>query len=79
MFDLAPQRGVYIRQRGQGLLLNAVYHVRMKTLLLGLLLGIVRVTYLPVAPGKAARWGRFRHSWAACWGQLPSFRTSFRT
>jgi hypothetical protein len=34
-----------------------VYHVRMKTLLLGLLLGIVRVTYLPVAPGTAARWG----------------------
>ena len=29
----------------------------MKTLLLGLLLGIVRVTYLPVAPGTAARWG----------------------
>jgi hypothetical protein len=48
---------VYIRQRGRGLLLNAVYHVRMKTLLLGLLLGIVRVTYLPVAPGTAARWG----------------------
>jgi hypothetical protein len=29
----------------------------MKTLLLGLLLGIVRVTYLPGAPGTAARWG----------------------
>ena len=29
----------------------------MKTLLVGLLLGIVRVTYLPVAPGTAARWG----------------------
>jgi hypothetical protein len=41
-----------------GLLLKAVYHVRMKTLLLGLLLGIVRVTYLPVAPGTAVRrWG----------------------
>jgi hypothetical protein len=29
----------------------------MKTLVLGLLLGIVRVAYLPVAPGTAARWG----------------------
>ena len=29
----------------------------MKTLLVGLLLGIVTVTYLPVAPGTAARWG----------------------
>lgn len=29
----------------------------MKTLLLGLLLGIVRVTYLPGEPGTAARWG----------------------
>jgi hypothetical protein len=29
----------------------------MKTLLVGLLLGIVRVTYLPGAPGTAARWG----------------------
>jgi hypothetical protein len=48
---------VYIRQCGPGLLVEAVYHVRMKTLLLGLLLGIVRVTYLPVAPGTAARWG----------------------
>ena len=34
-----------------------MYHVRMKTLLLGLLLGIVRVAYLPGAPGTAARWG----------------------
>ncbi len=34
-----------------------MYHVRMKTLLLGLLLGIVRVTYLPGEPGTAARWG----------------------
>ena len=48
---------MYIRRLGPGLLLNAVYHVRMKTLLLGLLLGIVRVTYLPAAPGTAARWG----------------------
>jgi hypothetical protein len=48
---------VYIRRLGPGLLLNAVYHVRMKTLVLGLLLGIVRVTYLPGAPGTAARWG----------------------
>ena len=29
----------------------------MKTLLLGVLLGIVRVTYVPLAPGTAARWG----------------------
>ena len=29
----------------------------MKTLLLGVLLGIVWVTYLPLAPGTAARWG----------------------
>jgi hypothetical protein len=29
----------------------------MKTLLLGLLLGIVRVAYLPGTPGTAARWG----------------------
>src|SRR5918999_672320 len=29
----------------------------MKTLLLAVLLGIVRVTYLPLAPGTAARWG----------------------
>ena len=48
---------MHIRQCGPGLLLNAVYHVRMKTLLLGLLLGIVRVSYLPVAPGTVARWG----------------------
>ena len=34
-----------------------MYHVRMKMLVLGVLLGIVRVTYLPVAPGTAARWG----------------------
>jgi hypothetical protein len=31
----------------------------MKTLLLGLLLGIVGVAYLPVGPGSAARWGAF--------------------
>jgi hypothetical protein len=48
---------VYIRRCGAGLLLDAVYHVRMKTLLVGLLLGIVRVTYLPETPGTAARWG----------------------